>query len=152
MVDSVNTSILKNLVEAYERAHSEKNKNTSQTAVGKVWKKIKSDFPEAHELEEVVRRHANEWKTLSFTKKSKVIDVWSKAVQKIKSKVTNESLLTISQEITESVTTNDKSNPQPSIETPVCTTNTAAPTPAQEEVKQKINKVTARRLHQERQR
>ena len=66
--------------------------------------------------------------------------------------MTNESLLTISQEITESVTTNDKSNPQPSIETPVCTTNTAAPTPAQEEVKQKINKVTARRLHQERQR
>ena len=58
---------------------------------------------------------------------------WSKAVQKIKSKVANESLPTISQE------TIDKTNPQPSTETPPFTTSTAAPTPAQEEVKQKIN-------------
>ena len=43
--------------------------NTSQTALVKVWKKIKADFPEADELEEVVRTQANEWKILSFTKK-----------------------------------------------------------------------------------
>lgn len=43
--------------------------NTSQTGVVKVWKKIKADFPEADELEEVVRTQANEWKILSFTKK-----------------------------------------------------------------------------------
>ena len=30
---------------------------------------MKADFPAANELEEVVRRQANEWKTLSFTKK-----------------------------------------------------------------------------------
>ena len=46
-----------------------------------VWKKI---FPAADELEKVVRRQANEWKTLSFTKKSKMTDFWSRAVQKIK--------------------------------------------------------------------
>ena len=50
-------------------------------------------------------------------------DFWSKAVQKIKSKVTYESLSTISQETTESVTINDKTNPQPSTETPPSTTN-----------------------------
>ena len=55
-----------------------------------------------------------------------------------KSKVTKESLQTKSQETTESVTINDKSKPQPSTKTPP-TTSTAAPTPAQEEVKQKIN-------------
>ena len=53
--------------------------------------------------------------------------------------MTNESLPTISQETTESVTTNDKTNPQPSTETPLSTNNTATRTPAQDEVKQKIN-------------
>ena len=48
-----------------------------------------------------------------------------------------QSLPTISQETTESVTINDKINPQPSTETPSLT-NTATPTPAQKEVKQKI--------------
>ena len=65
-------------------------------------------------------------------------DFWSKTVQKIKSNVTNESLPTVSQETTESVTINDRTNPQPSTETPP-TTNMAAPTRAQEKVKQKIS-------------
>ena len=51
----------------------------------------------------------------------------------------NESLPSISQETTESVTINYKTNPQPSSQTLLSTTNTAASTPAQEEVKQKIN-------------
>ena len=55
-------------------------------------------------------------------------DFWSKAIQKIKSKVANGSLPTISQETTESVTINDKTNPQTSTETPPSTTNTTAPT------------------------
>ena len=97
---------------------------------------MKADFPVANELEEEVRRQAKEWKTLSFTKKSKMNDFWSKAVQK--NNLTNESLPTISQETTERVSINDKTNPQPSKETPP-TNNTAAPTPAQEEIKQKIN-------------
>ena len=65
-------------------------------------------------------------------------DFSSKAVQKKKLKVTNESLPTKSQEATESVTINDKTNPQPSTKTPPSTTNTACSTPAQEEVKQNI--------------
>ena len=56
-------------------------------------------------------------------------DLWSKTLQKIKSKVANESLPTISQETTESVTINDKTN-----RNTYSTNNTAAPTPAQEEV------------------
>ena len=102
--------------------------NNPQTVVGKVWKKMEADFPVANELEEEVRRQANEWKTLSFTKKSKMNDFWSKAVQK--NSLTNESLPTISQETTERVSINDKTNPQPSTETPPSTNNTAAPTPA----------------------
>ena len=78
MTGSVNYQHFKNLVEAYERAHSEKNKNTSQTILGKVWKKMKANFPEADELEEVVKRQAKEWKTLPFTKISKMTDFWSK--------------------------------------------------------------------------
>ena len=75
---------------------------------------------------------------LNIWKKSKMTDFWSKAVQK-KNQVINESLLPISHETTESVTINDKTNPQPSTKTPPSTTNTVAPIPAQEEVKQKIN-------------
>ena len=51
----------------------------------------------------------------------------------------NELLSTRIQEITESVTINGKTNPQPSTETPPSATNNAAPTPAQEKVEQKIN-------------
>ena len=91
---------------------------------------MKVDFSVADELEEVVRRQANVRKPYHLQKKSKMTDFWSKAVQKIKSNVVNESLPTISQETSESVTKNDKINPQPSTETPLSTTNTAAPTPA----------------------
>ena len=41
-------------MEAYERANPEKNKNTTLTAVGQVWKKIKVDFLAADELKEKV--------------------------------------------------------------------------------------------------
>ena len=75
MAGSINYEHFKNVVEAYERAHLEKNKNRSRTAVRKVWKKMKADFFAAHELEEVVRRtQANKWKTLSFAKKLSTLD------------------------------------------------------------------------------
>ena len=74
LLSIINYQHFKILVEAYKTAHSEKNKNTSQTAVGKVWKKLKADFPAADDLEEVVRRQTSEWKTLSFTKRSKMTD------------------------------------------------------------------------------
>ena len=51
----------------------------------------------------------------------------------------NESLPTVSQETTESVTINDKTNPRPSTGTFSSAINTAALTTAQGEVKQKIN-------------
>ena len=71
MAGSINYEHFKNVVEAYERTHLEKSKNTSRTAVGKVWKKMKADFFAPGELEEVVRRRqANKLKTLSFAKKS----------------------------------------------------------------------------------
>ena len=77
-----------------------------------------------------MRRDANKWKTLSLTKKSKMTNFWSKSVQKIKSKVANESVPTISQETTESMTINYKTNPQPSTEASPFTTNTAVSFPA----------------------
>ena len=66
-------------------------------------------------------------------------DFWSKAVQKIKSKVAKELLPTIIQETTESVK-NDKTNPHLSTEPP-STTTTAAPTPAKEEVNKKLTPI-----------
>ena len=66
MADSVNYQHFKTLVEAYERAHPEKNKNTALTAVGQIWKKMKVDFLAADELEEKVNG-----KNLSFKKKVK---------------------------------------------------------------------------------
>ena len=46
--------------------------------------------------------------------------------------MTNESLPTKSQETTESVTINNKTNPQPSTESPPSTTNTEAPNHAKQ--------------------
>ena len=53
---SVNYQHFKTLLETYERVRPEKNKNTAQTIIGKVWKKMKTDFLAAVELEEEVRR------------------------------------------------------------------------------------------------
>ena len=52
-------------------------------------------------------------------------DFWSKALQKKKSKVAKDSFPIISQETTESMAINDKTNPQSSTETSPSTTNTA---------------------------
>ena len=60
-------------------------------------------------------------------------------MQRVKSKVENESLPTLTQEKTESVTINDLNNPQPSTETTLFTTNPAVHTPAQDKPKQNIN-------------
>ena len=67
-------------MEAYERAHLEKNKKTAQTVIGQVRKKIKTDSPAVNEIEEEV---------IVICKESRMTDFWSKAVQKKKSKVTN---------------------------------------------------------------
>ena len=87
---------------------------------------MKADFPADDELEGEVKRQANKWETLSFTKKSKMIDLGQKLSR------------TKSQKWQTSVTINDKNNPQLATEIPASTTNTA-PAPAQEEVKQKVN-------------
>ena len=47
---------------------------------------MKADFFAADELEEVVRWQANEWKTLSLTKKSKMTDFFIKTCTKNKIK------------------------------------------------------------------
>lgn len=57
-------SILK--VGAYERAHSEQNKNAAQTVVGNVQKKIKADFPADDKPEGEVKRQANKWETFDL--------------------------------------------------------------------------------------
>ena len=61
-------------MEALERTNSEKNKNTSQTVVGKISKKMRADFPAADELGDVVRRQTNEWKTYHLQKNPKMTD------------------------------------------------------------------------------
>ena len=83
-------------VEAYKRAYPEKDNNASQIDVGKVWKKMKVDFPAANKLEEEVRSKRME--NLVIYKKSKINDYWSNLIQKKKSKMTNKSLETTSQE------------------------------------------------------
>ena len=116
-------------------AHPEKDKNTAQVTVAKIWKKMKMDFSTANELDAEVKRQSNEWKTLSFTKKTKLHHFWSKAITKKKSsKVINEA---VQKETKDSVTESDKTDkPQSSAEP--CHSTTAV-TPAQDKVKQKIN-------------
>ena len=41
---------------------------------------MKVDFFTADKLAGEVKRQSNEWKTLPFTKKSKLSDCWSKAI------------------------------------------------------------------------
>ena len=58
-------------MEAYERSCLEKNKNTTQTAVRIVWKKMKANFLKANELGEELRRQANKGKIYRLQKSFK---------------------------------------------------------------------------------
>ena len=138
-VDSVKT-----LLNAYEKAYPEKNKNACQNAVAEIWKNMKKDYPSSDVLRKEVDRKTNEWKELSITKKSKTTDFWS-VVRKKSINITIKLPPTASQESTESsleptesVTLNDT---QSSTETTPSEASipSEAPTPAQEEVKRKIN-------------
>ena len=71
MADSVNYQYFQTLLQAFENTYPEKDKNTAQVTVAKIWKKMKMDFSTANELDAEVKRQSNKWETLSFTKKTK---------------------------------------------------------------------------------
>ena len=144
MANSVNYQHFKTLLNAYEKAYPEKNKNACQDAVAEIWKNMKKDYPSSDQLRKEVDRKTNEWKELSITKKSKMTDLWS-GVRKKSTNVTIKLPPTASQESTESsleptesVTLNDT---QFSTETTPSKASIPyeTPTPVQEEVKRKIN-------------
>ena len=53
MAGSVNYQYFQTLLQAFENAHPEKDKNTAQVTVAKIWKKMKMDFSTANELDEI---------------------------------------------------------------------------------------------------
>ena len=101
MANSFNYQHFKTLLNAYEKAYPEKNKNVCQNAVAEIWKNMKKDYPSSDELRKEVDGKANEWKELSSTKKSKMTDFWSGARKK-STNVTIKPPSTASQESTES--------------------------------------------------
>ena len=139
MANSVNYQHFKTLLNVYEKAYPEKNKNACQNAVAEIWKNMKKDYPSFDELRKEVDRKASKWKELSITKKSKMTDFWSGVRKKIKlpptaSQESTESSL----EPTERATLNDT---QSLTETTPSEASipSDAPTPAQEKVKRKTN-------------
>ena len=77
MEDSVNDQYFQTLLQAFENVDLEKDKNTAQVTVPKIWKKMRMDFSTANELDAEVKRQSNEWKTMSFTKKTDVTSIVS---------------------------------------------------------------------------
>ena len=142
MANSVNYQHFKTLLNVYEKAHPEKNKNACQNAVAEIWKNMKKDYPSSDELR--VDGTANEWKELSITKKSKMTDFWS-GERKKSTTVTIKLPPTASHESTESsLEPTEKATLNVSQSSTETTPSKAsifseAPTPAQEEVKRKIN-------------
>ena len=51
MADSVKYQHFQTLLQAFENAHTEKDKNTAQVTVTKIWKKMKMDFSTGNELD-----------------------------------------------------------------------------------------------------
>ena len=144
MANSVNYQHFKTLLNAYEKAYPEKNKNACQNAVAEIWKNMKKDYPSSDELRKEVDRKANEWKELLITKKLKMTDFWS-GVRKKSTSVTIKLPPTATQESTESsleptesVTLNDTQSSTKTIPSEASIPS-EVPTPAQEEVKRKIS-------------
>ena len=134
----------KTLLNAYEKAYPEKNKNACQNALVEIWKNMKKDYPSSDELRKEADRKANEWKELSITKKLKMTDFWF-GVRKKSTNVTIKLPPTATQESTESileptesVTLNDTQSSAKTIPSEASIPS-EVPTPAQEEVKRKIN-------------
>ena len=65
MANSVNYQHFKTLLNAYEKAYPEKNKNACQNAVAEIWKNMKKHYPSSDELRKEVDRKANELSELS---------------------------------------------------------------------------------------
>ena len=65
MANSVNYEYFKNLLNVYEKAYPEKNKNACQNDVAEIWKNMKKGCPLSDELREKVDRKANELSELS---------------------------------------------------------------------------------------
>ena len=63
MANSVNYRF-KTLLNAYEKAYPEKNKNTCQNAVAEIWKNMKKDYPSSKELRKEVDGKANYYEFL----------------------------------------------------------------------------------------
>ena len=101
MANSVNYQHFKTLMNVYEKAYLEKNKNACQNAVAGIWKNMKKDYSSSDELWKEVDRKASEWTELSITKKSKMTDFWS-GVRKKSTNVTIKLPPTANQESTES--------------------------------------------------
>ena len=140
MANSVNYQHFKTLLNVYEKAYPEKNKNACQNAVAEIWKNMKKDYPSSDELRKEVDRKADKWKELSITRNSKMTDFWS-GVPKKSSDVRIKLPPTASQESaesnlepTESVTLNDT---QSSTKTTPSEASipSDAPTPAHKEMK-----------------
>ena len=71
MANSVNYQHFKTLLNVYEKAYPEKNKNACQNAVAEIWKNMKKDYPSSDELRKEVDRKVNEWKELPWPKNPK---------------------------------------------------------------------------------
>ena len=65
MANSVNYQYSKNLLNVYEKAYPEKNKNACQNAVAEICKNMKKGYPSSDELRKEVDRKANELSELS---------------------------------------------------------------------------------------
>ena len=141
MANSINYQHFKTLLNEYEKAYPEKNKNVCQNPVADISKNMKKDYPSSDELRKEVDHKANEWKELSITKTT---DFWS-GVQKKSTNVTIKLPPTASQESTESSLEPTKSvtlsDTQSSTETTPFEASISPEdtTPAQEKVKRKIN-------------
>ena len=68
-------SVLKPKWKHRKRADLEKNKKSAKV----FWKNFVRKFPAADDLEQELTNHVKKWKTLSFTKKSKIADLLVKS-------------------------------------------------------------------------
>ena len=69
MANSVNYQHFKTLLNAYEKANPEKNKNACQNAVAEIWKNMKKNYPSFDELRNI--RHLMNCEKKQIVKQAK---------------------------------------------------------------------------------
>ena len=80
MSDAFKFELHQKLIRGCGKAFPQKNGQTVQQDVAKIWKKIKANWKTKTEITAATEKHPSEWKQIELKKKGTLFSFWSKVI------------------------------------------------------------------------